>query len=574
MERVERKWGYPKEALSVCKIVVSSLVAALKISSLYPEDHPYSQKTMSRLCSDMETFLDRYEELMLCIERDRLLFADQAVYQGVEREGDLAYALFRDGVMKLTFQRGIARWEIMGFIGILDGHRTLPPEPEGDIVTALWEADLPHILYEAVDSTVELDPDAGLCLSEKRGNLLAELRPSKAPDSLSALPLDKDTGVSLRTENKSNSLLPADLSLLELTADEEKALQEMVDREEERDATQEILDMLDDILRDEWEDDFFDVIFRYMEEELHSALGRRDFDVSLRILDKLGNIRHLHNESRSYRLSRANEVLIRVSAPNFLAVLQQALPLMSASEIEKARTALLLLPPKAIAALAPMMIEAPSSQVRSMLSDVIVSLAFQDFGVFEGVLGEAEEALLYQLVPLLGRLDGDRSAQLLVKMGEDPSERIREEALKAVIARGLWFPEKLASLIGDKSMVVRQLFMKYLASRRSEAAEKVFTDYLQDKRFSSEDDEHLAACFRALGRCCTARSLPFLQETLLHGGLFSRLRLSARRLGAAIALSELGTKRAREVLEKASHSRYPAVRGAAQKVMRSSGGER
>jgi hypothetical protein len=74
----------------------------------------------------------------------------------------------------------------------------------------------------------------------------------------------------------------------------------------------------------------------------------------------------------------------------------------------------------------------------------------------------------------------------------------------------------------------------------------------------------LIACFKALGRCGSDQSFPFLQDTLLKGGLLSRFRSSPRRRGAAIALRYMDHTASDEVLEKASQSRFPAIRSAAR----------
>jgi len=208
---------------------------------------------------------------------------------------------------------------------------------------------------------------------------------------------------------------------------------------------------------------------------------------------------------------------------------------------------------------------------------VILSLTSRNLKPFEELLDTAEEDLVHRLVPLLGRMDDERSAPILVKMAHHPWERVRKGALRALMARDLWVPKKVISLMDDKSSLIRQLLIKYMGSRRSEVAEGLLLDYLRNRRFPNRDNEHLLACFRALGRCGTVRSIPFLQDTLLRGGWISRFRASARRQGAAIALMELGTEQAKQVLDEASRSRYPAIRSAAQAAIqkqRGSGEER
>ncbi len=544
--------SYSQEAVKAAKNVVTSLFLALKKFSLYPEDHSHCQTALVRLQHDLETFLDKEEKLVLHVEKDRILFDDEVVHQGEPREGDLAFALFRDAIYKLIFHQGIDSRQIDLFIRILNQHRTIPPEAEGDIVTALWEAQLPHLQYEADDKILEADLDVDLSHSEEERTEMS--------DFYSTLEMLLDAEASPAGSHGDRDLPPLEPSSFQLTTEEVETLQEMVRRAEARDATQEILDMLADILKDQKDEEYFDVVLDYMEEELQTALGRKNFDVALRILKRLIQIRMRCKESTSWALSRINKFFLRVCEPDFLGTLQKVWPTLSASEIGKLRLFLLLLPPKAIGALGARLLEARSPAIQEMLLGVIVSLASRDFRPLEKLLDTAEEDLMCCLVPLLGRMTDEKSSKALVHMVHYPSERVRKQALSAIMARDLWVPDQLTSLMDDDNTFIRQLLIKYLGSRRSQAAEMLLLDYLRNRKYRNTDDEHLSACFRALGRCGKTEAIPFLRDTLLRGGWISRFRVSPLREYAALALTELGTDKAKQILEEGSQSWFPGIR--------------
>ncbi len=550
---------YSKEAVKAAKNVVTSLFLALKKFSLYPEDHNHCQSAMQRLQKDLETFLDNHGSLVLRVEKDRILFEDEVVHKGEPKEGDLAFALFRDAIYRLTFHKGIDSRQIDLFIKILNQHRTLPPEAEGDIVTALWEAQLSHLQYEADDKILEADLDVDLSDAEEGR--------TQGSDFYSTLEMLLDAEASPAGSHGDRDLPPVEPCHFQLTTEEVETLQEMVRRAEERDATQEILDMLADILKDQKDEEYFDVVLDYMEEELQTALGRKNFDVALRILKRLIQIRMLCKESTSWALSRINNFFLRVCEPDFLRPLEEVWPTLSASEIGRLKLFLLLLPPKAIGALGARLLEARSPAVQKMLSEVIVSLASRDFRPLEKLLDAAEENLVCSLVPLLGLLTDEESSKALVHMAHDPSERVRKQALSAIMARDLWVPDKLTSLMDDDNTFIRQLLIKYLGSRRSQAAERLLLDYLRNRKYRDTDEEHLSACFRALGRCGETEAIPFLRETLMRGGWISRFRVSALREYAALALTELGTDKAKQILEEGSQSWFPGIRSSIRAVM-------
>jgi hypothetical protein len=231
-----------------------------------------------------------------------------------------------------------------------------------------------------------------------------------------------------------------------------------------------------------------------------------------------------------------------------------------------------LLPPVAILGLGPLLVES-SGPEGEMLSEVLVSLASRDIRPMEQLLNAAEESLVFLLVPLLGRIDGKKSGQMIFKLARYPSERVRLEALRAVIQRKLWSPDKMGFLLGDESTLIRRLAIKYLGTRKSETAEGLLSKHIRDGKMDGDDSGELIACFKALGKCGTERSLPFLKDTLLKGRWISRFRPSTLRQGAAMALAEFGTEQSLHVLEEAAKSPFPAVRSAAQAVYQSEGEE-
>jgi hypothetical protein len=359
---------------------------------------------------------------------------------------------------------------------------------------------------------------------------------------------------------------------LQLTAEEADDLEEMVRSEEERDATQEIMDMMGDILKDQQDEEFFAYIIEYMLEEFTASLKRKDFDTAFRIMQTLHHVRKISEELKTWALTRVHGFFSRICQPDFLECLRDVLPTLSSVQIKSARKVLGLLWPDAILCLGPFLTEV-TGPVDEMLSDVLVSLASRDIRPMEQLLNSAVEPLQLKMAPLLGRMDGKRSGQMLLDLARSSSERVRLEAVKAVIQRNLWVPDKMGSLLRDESSLIRRLTIKYLGTRKSEAAEGLLSKHIRTGKFDGDESGELIACFKALGKCGTERSLPFLKDTLLRGGWISRFRASSLRQGAAIALAEFGTEKSLQVLEEATRSLYPAVRNAAQAVYHEGGGK-
>jgi HEAT repeat protein len=120
-------------------------------------------------------------------------------------------------------------------------------------------------------------------------------------------------------------------------------------------------------------------------------------------------------------------------------------------------------------------------------------------------------------------------------------------------------------MIQDSRPPVRSLILEYLGKRRNPLAEELLLHYFEKSGPHLKDRRHLLACYRALGQCGSARSIPFLQDTLLGRDwkLFMGMGNSVHRLGAALALLSMPReKAAKALLEAANRSSFPGIRAA------------
>ena len=217
-----------QEALEDARAIVNILLQVLSMLSFYAEDHTNCRSGFIRLQKDLGNFLEKYKKFSLKVEKNRLLFGDAVVYEGAVKDGDLAFALFRDGIFELSFQHGLEARETKVFVDILHRYRVLPAEAEGDIVTALWESQLPHVRYEAADSIIETDSEAGLPSPEQNGPLPGGASSWQGPDIFNSLETVKQDDASSVLTDKAKEWRRVDTTIFELKTEEIAALQEMV----------------------------------------------------------------------------------------------------------------------------------------------------------------------------------------------------------------------------------------------------------------------------------------------------------------------------------------------------------
>ena len=115
---------------------------------------------------------------------------------------------------------------------------------------------------------------------------------------------------------------------------------------------------------------------------------------------------------------------------------------------------------------------------------------------------------------------------------------------------------------------MRHVILTQMGQSRNEIAEDRMMQYLQNRKFSAAQIEHIMECFRTLGKCGSSRSVPFLRKTLLHRKWMAGLRKSAYREGAALALVALKIPEARQIIEAAGRSFHPGLRRIAREAGR------
>jgi hypothetical protein len=117
--------GRTDEEWQAAENVLTSLQLARKNYSLYPEDHINCTRAMERFWQQLETFLQAHGNLRFELDKDRLIFQEEAILTEPPEDGNLPFTLFRDGIQWLEFQDGIEAQEIEDFLRILNKYRLL-----------------------------------------------------------------------------------------------------------------------------------------------------------------------------------------------------------------------------------------------------------------------------------------------------------------------------------------------------------------------------------------------------------------------------------------------------------------
>lgn len=552
--------GQTAQELQAVEAVIASFVMAAKNYSMYPESHAICQNSLQTVKSRIDAFIENHGDLRFEVTKDRLLFQSETLQQNDPRSAELAFPLFRDGIQWLEFKQGLELWEISGFLKLFNDYKHLKEEAEGDLVTALWEMDFPHLHYEAMDvlwKAETLRDFSSFTVTDRETPDPQEQADDDCRDGVDT-PGGPDAGTGM-------ALAAMDRTIWQLTPEESRMLSQMVSREEQQGGTQDVLDVLEIILRNQNQPEDYSIILEFIKEEFKNTLAQGNFQIALDFIDSLRKTYHACKIERPWARPLLGGFFTNISSPQVLGVIKQVLPGFDPQDTDRIkvfRRLFLRFPPSAINALAPLLLEELSLPVERQLMEIIGSLALKNIHPLKQLLDRPEETLVKKLVFILGHIKGEKSGQILLEMTRHESGRVRLEALKALTRRDENLAEKLFPLIDDPVLPIRQTVWKYLENHQHPETGNLIRNYLDHKKIRREDHKQVLNCYKTLVRCDSNVFVPFLRECLIGRGLDFSLDRSVRRQGAALALLELDTEEAQKVLERASRSLFPSVRSA------------
>jgi len=150
------------------------LERALSASKQYHRDHPEPKRRFD------DAFRELASALMTCEValawnltpysfgcRDQLMWEPEAPWNRVP------YQLFADGVRMMGFAPGLDETEFQRWVRIITLDPVVDFAPEDDMVTLLWDEDLQHVFFQAIDSFAEGNQDQRARYEAERAHVVA-----------------------------------------------------------------------------------------------------------------------------------------------------------------------------------------------------------------------------------------------------------------------------------------------------------------------------------------------------------------------------------------------------------------
>lgn len=551
-----------EELLAKVQKAIHTLAKTLKIFRTYPRENTISINAIDELTNAFTKFLDRNESLELFVDRHELQWCGIPVYSETDQRTSFALRLDRDGVRRLVFHAGIEQKEV---VGLLEALTTEIDEGslEDDMVSLLREKQLSHVKVYVLDdlSSGEAGFDEGLVAASDSGDAPTHGTSRGSSSSSSpgpALAEDADDGGATQT-----ALCSATKAKLQpLTDKHAMKLKIMTEREETYDLSEDLTDILFDILQSETHEETYVNAMKVLVELVMVNIRIASFGQAADVLGRLRALAATEEVDKGVR-ARLVERLQALADKTRMDTLIKTLRDLEGVDKGDLSRFLTMLPASAAPHLCELMDlerydDIAQTAVKHLVKDnpkvLTPKLAGPNVETAKKVLAILEQLADDQLAPAL--LDPLTAAQDIVK---EASVHLLTK-LKGPTARQL-----LLNYVTADNPTLRKTALKGLGQSDGTAGPAAaLRAHIAARDFSDRTLAEKKSLLTTLARLETYHALDVLGEILTRKKWFEKQTHADTRACAALALGEIDDDRARVLLEQHLSDKSEAVKTAAR----------
>ena len=549
---------------------------ALRAYQLYDQNNPVYKRFVSSLRDGLSHLWDSVERLHLMVEEDRLIWLGEEVYRNENRSESLAFLLHKDGIRDVTLLPGLEEEELESLLEVLHQARNVRQEGD-DLVTILWDRDLQLFRHSYVDYAAEgLDlPEAealddeqlqALVGGEVSGLGLGEAEVEGEEEEGEGGPGGGGAPSPAGTVNREDF----NPTLYALDSEEERYLQEELEKEFRRDLRDEVLSALFDRLEEPEHRDRQEEILEILRTLLPSLLGHGALKPAARVVEELLEIRNDRDVLDKDGWEMVEQLVEDLSSAEVVGELIQGLE--EGAIPPRAEELALLFRHLRMGALPPLLRSVESSEneeVAEVLQGTVADIARQQPEGLLRALGSSDPLVVAGAARVAGEMQLQEAASHLSRLFKSESPAVR---LAAARTAGRIPSSVLANAaqqaLEDENREVRIEAARALTAVEYAPSAKRFEEIVTGKAIREADITEKIAFFEAYGLLGGEEAVKVLDKLLNGRSLLRRKEPSELRAAAALALGRSGRPSARRSLEKADGDSEPVVRSAVNRALK------
>ena len=607
----------PAKTLDSVRGALENLHQLSAAARLYGRHHPKTEKAADRLAGQIGELFGETGELEFRVHRNGLLLMDEEVYADDDARDGIARTLHREGITSFALLPGLSRDELVTFAEMLGINLNLPIWEEETLSSLLWQLQLQHIAYEAVEHLSDAQELSETTARGEEGYIHEIVRQILEPDppapgegagTAGSTPVQGDEGEgpdlpddledlsdrpsaaesSAAQQARSDLAVPdatwtpaqhiAAMDLGRWAGDTDAELQEDVD--------------LEALRRETAEDDAPNLLTRTVSLLLIAAArGRSELEPgeALALVDRALRREeaveaHLWKSAvgLAIRIAAADAPLLQPGKDDLEAWLDRC---TRPSTFTAFATTLSPDEPADVQLLQRFLAGADRQRARLVVQrmgrtdrrmewvmDQVAVVVRQDVAELTQGLDRRPVEEILQVIDLLRRMDDDQANTLVQRLLEHRMPDVRAAAIRALpnpLPRSLLTP--VLSRLTDENAAVRQAVVELLRTRRPVGAFDTLRDMFLGEAFANGGPDQKRVIAVGMAAAGADAAIPMLQERLQSHGLFAGASARYEMEVCAAALIAIDSLKARLVLKQGAKSLQPGLRRACRDALEGGG---
>ncbi|MFH1687392.1 MAG: HEAT repeat domain-containing protein [bacterium] len=574
--------------------LLKGLLKTVKVIAAYPENNPIPVSARESYVDKLVDAIRQYGSIELQVERDRLLVQGEEVYVDRGKEECLAGLLHRNGLSQLTLGESLYSAEVNSLLDVF-GEYIHTANLGADLVSLIWEANLPSVTYETVENVdlLEFDEtfDIKAYLSSNPDELPKYQRYTddetreysslfESDDKVERAGLDEDGRLvegdaGYRGADAYEAADSPDAALIlnsefELSNREEDDINEMLDADAHFDMYESTAALVQELMaQDEDLVDFRESLLTA--EKVHNqcvANGR--LDCAAQLMTHIAHEQQRLGQSKPLWADALARTTASLSGRDSMRLLAECLNQRPEFSVSELRPYLDRFTWEALAGLTGLLGELEIMEHRLCLRDFLAERGRDRIDIVATGIFDKRWYVVRNTVTILARIDSERTLHFLSKAVDHEDRRVRLELVDSLAQSGLerYLP-LLKTCLFDPDLEVRHGSMEAILKYGSEAAYQTISQAVNDHAFAQLEPAEQLNLVRAYSRLGGEQALPLLRELAEKWNFLARPRLRFMRSCALSGIEVSPATEADDMLLRMARSWRLDLRRQANQALKS-----
>ncbi len=521
------------EDIKAAKVVIKMLLKARKNLRMYPANNPVYANTLEDTFEKFKSFFYFQDKLVLNIRLYDIYYGEELIYHNNEQKNDnLAFFFFKDGLREFTFQKKMPFEEMEAFLKVISSdfdNEVL----DDDTVTLFWENDFQHIRY--------IVEDAFLADEDYEDQAVAQAKAEKNdPGKFKAIYDD-----SLVTKDKIEKI-----DIVTIEDDDLKLLFHELE-EDANDKVDKFMDIIFEIFYKAKSNDEFSEIADFFKSAVEYAVKKGNIESATKVLARLKKIASNAKVTDVVKDNIQNIILF-AGSEHIIYLLGESLDSGTKTDTDSLKELISYFDKNSIPPFMNLLSTLDTIHARKVVIDVLVILGPKDFMTVTKGLNSPEWYVVRNIIYVLREIGDKRAVDYLLKKVNHPDTRVKIEVIRTLgelgDSRGLL---PIIECLDDNSDIqLKFTAIRALGRLASNDARKVLLDKIFKKTFLNKEFNEKKEYFHILSRWKDKEMIACLIKILMKKTLFSNSKVYENRACAAYSLGLIGSRDALPFLYK------------------------